>query len=576
MSNGRNLGQLLRAGTDIAKESLDSGTKTYLSGSLDTSIIPDTDIAYDLGDSAHRFRDLYLSNSTLYLGNAAISATDSGDISVPSLQVGTTKISATDSGQISIPSLKIGDNVLSQEKVIDFDPEIEMENMEMGVDAPMSGHGHDWFWSWDVTSNLPYARTQIRSQIQSTVPLYKGSSYTIYNFAAHELHGGMSQTHKFNLKWIDGPGNDNLVDWSISTLNVQNISFLDMNDGQPTEVQRLNITVPTDIVLPELTAPNVTYEVSVADGSMSEFTFGAGSHSSAVHGTNPDVGPIRRGGTYTFDLDSSLSGHPFYLTTDDGSNYVSGQYVDEYTLGVTGSRNDTGQLVFTVPSSAPDTLYYQCGNHAAMRGEISVKDLAVEVNEAGEYVIYGQHDQQGHKVPINLRDKPALGSNMVMTFDGNKWLPQDLNVYIQKTNIVQDVIKDLADTKITEKVDAGTLVTPTVAKDITTYVINLAQQGDLQVHEGTARWHAPFDVEMVSIKSRLNTAADANVNITIQVNDSDTLDFAIPASSTSHTFAGDSDQITLSEGDYLTVDVNTVGNTAKGTDLNIQFKYKSL
>jgi len=38
-------------------------------------IIPETNIAYDLGTSTNRFRDLYLSGSSLYLGNAVITST---------------------------------------------------------------------------------------------------------------------------------------------------------------------------------------------------------------------------------------------------------------------------------------------------------------------------------------------------------------------------------------------------------------------------------------------------------------------------------------------------------------------
>ena len=39
------------------------------------NIVPDTNIAYDLGTSAYRFRDLYLSGSSIYLGNAVITST---------------------------------------------------------------------------------------------------------------------------------------------------------------------------------------------------------------------------------------------------------------------------------------------------------------------------------------------------------------------------------------------------------------------------------------------------------------------------------------------------------------------
>ena len=47
------------------------------------SIIPDTDVAYDLGSPTNRFRTLYLSGNTIDLGGALISATDDGNVSLP-------------------------------------------------------------------------------------------------------------------------------------------------------------------------------------------------------------------------------------------------------------------------------------------------------------------------------------------------------------------------------------------------------------------------------------------------------------------------------------------------------------
>ena len=42
------------------------------------SLIPSTDVTYDLGDATHRFRDLYLSGSTIKLGTATLSASGTG------------------------------------------------------------------------------------------------------------------------------------------------------------------------------------------------------------------------------------------------------------------------------------------------------------------------------------------------------------------------------------------------------------------------------------------------------------------------------------------------------------------
>ena len=50
-------------------------------GSVSTHIIPDTDIAYDLGSTTNRFRDLYLSGNTIHLGgDTKISVNNDGEV----------------------------------------------------------------------------------------------------------------------------------------------------------------------------------------------------------------------------------------------------------------------------------------------------------------------------------------------------------------------------------------------------------------------------------------------------------------------------------------------------------------
>ena len=47
-------------------------TSYFSSGLLNTSIIPDADEAYDLGSATNKFKDLYLSGSTIYIGGSSI------------------------------------------------------------------------------------------------------------------------------------------------------------------------------------------------------------------------------------------------------------------------------------------------------------------------------------------------------------------------------------------------------------------------------------------------------------------------------------------------------------------------
>jgi hypothetical protein len=66
-------------GSVVANDSsllIDGNTgKFNLSGRVGTDIIPDTNVAYDLGSATYRFRDLYLSGSSIKLGSATITAT---------------------------------------------------------------------------------------------------------------------------------------------------------------------------------------------------------------------------------------------------------------------------------------------------------------------------------------------------------------------------------------------------------------------------------------------------------------------------------------------------------------------
>ena len=514
-------------------------------------VLPNANEVYDLGSSTQRFRDIYLSGNTIYLGDTTLSVDESGVLGLPAGTVidGTT-----------IPS--------AVEELSDIDVTISDEIFTLNVDAPDAGGGMNWKWTWEAGS-VAYSRLKIINLIQSNVPMYNQGTYTLNNFAAHELHGTMTQTHKIYLKWIEGAGIENLVSWAVKTDSVTGVTNPNINGGSPTEVQRLVINVPSTITLPTLNTPNVSYDVSFV--STGAYTF-----MGSAHGDNPDIGPFYRGGTYTFNLDASLSGHPFYLTTDDGTNYSAGNYVDEYTSGVTGSRNESGTLVFTVPNDAPDTLYYQCGNHNPMRGMITIKDLAVETNVDGNYVLYFQHDQDGHTTPVEIRPKRTLADvdNVCLVYDGTtgKFKVQDMGEYLDSTSQFQSKIANLVNTETADKPTTAQ-VTDKI-KDETVFNINMHQGGDLQVITGTKRWYAPFDLQIVGISANLGTAADNIVGIDVKNNgvSAKTVSFS-PNITTTNIVAP---FFTMNAEDYLTVDITSIGTNSVGQDLYLQFTYKKV
>ncbi|MBM3456428.1 MAG: hypothetical protein FJX80_15045 [Bacteroidetes bacterium] len=79
----------------------------------------------------------------------------------------------------------------------------------------------------------------------------------------------------------------------------------------------------------------------------------------------PELNLIR-GYTYVFQI--STEGHPFYIKTTQSTG-TGNQYSD----GITNNGITNGVLIFIVPQSAPNVLYYNCLHHSTMFGRINIK-----------------------------------------------------------------------------------------------------------------------------------------------------------------------------------------------------------
>ena len=97
---------------------------------------------------------------------------------------------------------------------------------------------------------------------------------------------------------------------------------------------------------------------------------------------NPEI-TLYRGNTYKFTVDAE--GHPFNIMTEP---YPDGSSSLFYTSGVTNAGTDKGTVTFVVPSDAPDTLYYQCGNHENMYGLLHIQTVAstTQINVEDEII----------------------------------------------------------------------------------------------------------------------------------------------------------------------------------------------
>ena len=115
-----------------------------------------------------------------------------------------------------------------------------------------------------------------------------------------------------------------------------------------------------------LSLSGVQYAFQVVNNGSSAYTF---TDTNSVWFPSSEDNPIlflRRGDTYRFDLNAS--GHPFRIQSDSPTPGGGTQY----NTGVINNDAQTGYIYFSVPMSAPSTLYYQCTNHSGMSAVINV------------------------------------------------------------------------------------------------------------------------------------------------------------------------------------------------------------
>ena len=140
---------------------------------------------------------------------------------------------------------------------------------------------------------------------------------------------------------------------------------------------------------PETIAKTVDYEVNI-NPSKKDST----KNVYFINGEEEPILILQRGNTYNFKLSSpetSSTGytgvnHPFYLST--GTTWSQNGYENEYLTGVTGSRSYYGgastTLTFTVPSGAPNTLYYNCATHNSAIKLVIIDNPITKLTDATE------------------------------------------------------------------------------------------------------------------------------------------------------------------------------------------------
>ena len=158
-----------------------SGSVTITSlNTVTTDLIPDTDVAYDLGSSTNKFNDLYLDGNTIHLGNQTISKTASG-LSISELKIGsgtnTVKLAPSSSGVLQMTGTDSSGNAVAQienvpqvQSVTNFSDLLSIANPATGAQMIVTSTnrlfiytGTGWYKIADMANESPTAITGINA-----------------------------------------------------------------------------------------------------------------------------------------------------------------------------------------------------------------------------------------------------------------------------------------------------------------------------------------------------------------------------------------------------------------------------
>ena len=185
----------------------------------------------------------------------------------------------------------------------------------------------------------------------------------------------------------------------------------------------------------------VTPTTYAVDVSSSKFRFngkGLASNLTWENSTMPDI-RVLKGQTYTFDQsDNTNSGHPLLITTEDDGGDTDGNYTTGVIYRIDGvvktqAQYDTAfdsysnsavyTVEFTVPHSAPNTLYVQCANHANMGAKLVVETAQDLTSISGNVVPSANGTQDLGSTTKRWNELFLGGTDPVINFGTDRVLP---------------------------------------------------------------------------------------------------------------------------------------------------------
>ncbi len=237
--------------------------------------------------------------------------------------------------------------------------------------------------------------------LTATSELNVGTGGTVITALGNGLIGLGTDNPQYNVHIVNpGSGTTSLyVDGSLTVtdgIDANNVTVnntLTVNDVEVTG----DINITGDI---DASADEIYTQFDVVNSGSGAYQFNSTGIGFTQNTNNPPL-YLNRGQNYRFNVNAS--GHPFLIKTLPGTGLDN-----VYPNGVTNNGAQVGIVTFKVPFNSPNTLYYQCQNHAPMLG-------VMIIGSAGNIGIQSGGTLVGSASSINFVSSSGSGVDAVVT-----------------------------------------------------------------------------------------------------------------------------------------------------------------
>ena len=231
--------------------------------------------------------------------------------------------------------------------------------------------------------------------LTATSELNVGTGGTVITALENGLIGLGTASPEYNVHIVN-PGSGTTSLYVQGSLTVTD--GLDANDivvDNSLTVNNINITgVATVGGDANVNSEGVYLQFDVVNSGSGAYQFNSTGIGFTQNTLNPPL-YLNRGQHYRFNVNAS--GHPFLIKTERGTGLDN-----VYPNGVVNNGAQVGIVTFKVPFNAPNTLYYQCQNHAAMGGMMIIdSDANLGIQSGGSTV--------GSATTINFESSTGAG-----------------------------------------------------------------------------------------------------------------------------------------------------------------------